>query len=367
VLSVDWHNVIRVAAIDCADDANTATCREYEVMGYPTLKFFPPLADAKDVGEERKTKDKSVESIRADMMDYVARCKNNASVPGTDSWPRLDPFRSDDTAELWPPSSKAQWAVLIVDSRDSSAAAEALLDATGTSLGLGQAVLRRASAEDAPRRLFLALGGAPGQPGVFAVKRDGLKAEDLNGGSDRVGFASAISAFAQREAHSLSSAADEDLASQNGAADAAVEPHHVVRSESEIRRRRYTVYMADLERGLLYSLAHEVAQHSSIAGDALAALDAYLEVLVRYFPARQSTRRFLVELRTWVSSHDDVVKGVDMSEKVDELKFLLDAFSDLPSGGQWLGCSGSEAKYGGYPCSLWTLWHTMTVSHATVS
>ena len=30
-----------VAGIDCADDNNTATCREFEIMGYPTLKLFP--------------------------------------------------------------------------------------------------------------------------------------------------------------------------------------------------------------------------------------------------------------------------------------------------------------------------------------
>ena len=40
----DWRNVVVVAGIDCADDNNTATCREFEIMGYPTLKLFPAHA-----------------------------------------------------------------------------------------------------------------------------------------------------------------------------------------------------------------------------------------------------------------------------------------------------------------------------------
>ena len=47
-----WHRVVRVGALDCADEANSATCREYEVMGYPTLKFMPPGGAEKEVGEE---------------------------------------------------------------------------------------------------------------------------------------------------------------------------------------------------------------------------------------------------------------------------------------------------------------------------
>ena len=31
-----------VAGIDCADENNTATCREFEIMGYPTLRLYGP-------------------------------------------------------------------------------------------------------------------------------------------------------------------------------------------------------------------------------------------------------------------------------------------------------------------------------------
>lgn len=61
--------------------------------------------------------------------------------------------------------------------------------------------------------------------------------------------------------------------------------------EGEIKRRRYTVYLSDLEKTMLYSLNHEVAQHAVITGDTLNALQDYVDVLVRYFPGRKSTMR----------------------------------------------------------------------------
>ena len=34
----------------------------------------------------------------------------------------------------------------------------------------------------------------------------------------------------------------------------------------------------------------------------------------------------------------------------------------LPKKAKWVGCAGSEEHYRGYPCSLWTLFHTLTVN-----
>ena len=51
-----WRGVMAVAAIDCAVEANMAVCREYEIMGYPTIKFFSPNTPAGDMGHERQSR-----------------------------------------------------------------------------------------------------------------------------------------------------------------------------------------------------------------------------------------------------------------------------------------------------------------------
>ncbi len=112
-----------------------------------------------------------------------------------------------------------------------------------------------------------------------------------------------------------------------------------------MRRRRYTAHLADLEKAVLYSLSHEVSQHSAVTGEVLAALQDYLHVLARHFPSgrrRRATGNFLEALSDWTDGHEDAVRGEDFAEKVQELRFLTSAFQDLPD--EWTGCRGSEAR-----------------------
>ena len=45
---------------------------------------------------------------------------------------------------------------------------------------------------------------------------------------------------------------------------------------------------------------------------------------------------------------------------------LLTDDTRLPVAVEWRHCKGSELKYRGYPCSLWTLFHVLTVSQTEI-
>ncbi len=45
-----------------------------------------------------------------------------------------------------------------------------------------------------------------------------------------------------------------------------------------------------------------------------------------------------------------------------QLMDTVERDSFLPTTVDWRHCSGSQIKYRGYPCSLWTLFHVLTVS-----
>ena len=95
-----WRSVIGVAAIDCAMEYNMPTCREYEVMGYPTLKLFSPNTPAGDMGQERVNRmDKTIDSIQSDMIKFIRdlQISGNVSRIGKD-WPNLVPL--DVTGKL---------------------------------------------------------------------------------------------------------------------------------------------------------------------------------------------------------------------------------------------------------------------------
>ena len=126
-------------------------------------------------------------------------------------------------------------------------------------------------------------------------------------------------------------------------------------SASEIKRRRYTVFLRDAETALMYALSHEVGQRKVIGGKSLTTLKQLLRVLRVYYPSNQGkTHEFLRRLDEWVAGHDDAIKGSDLENTIVKLK-------GKTKPGEYLGCKGSASNYGGYPCGLWTLWHLLTI------
>jgi transglutaminase-like putative cysteine protease len=55
-------------------------------------------------------------------------------------------------------------------------------------------------------------------------------------------------------------------------------------TRADLKRRRYTVYLSDLEKTVVYALTHEVAQHRTPTGEQLAALFDFVKALVDFFP-----------------------------------------------------------------------------------
>ena len=80
-----WSDVISVAAIDCAEEENMPICRDYGIMGYPSLKFFPPQAPISNQGFLRKGHSYEPKVIKGDMLAFVENMPNNHSNAGFSS------------------------------------------------------------------------------------------------------------------------------------------------------------------------------------------------------------------------------------------------------------------------------------------
>ncbi|ELV13151.1 Sulfhydryl oxidase 2 [Tupaia chinensis] len=83
------------------------------------------------------------------------------------------------------------------------------------------------------------------------------------------------------------------------------------------------LYTADLESGLHYLLRVELAAHRSLAGAELRTLRDFVTIMAK-------------------------ISGIL-----------------LPNHIKWVGCQGSRPELRGYPCSLWKLFHTLTVRAST--
>lgn len=123
--------------------------------------------------------------------------------------------------------------------------------------------------------------------------------------------------------------------------------------------RKDQVYMVDIENAISYALGHEVVQHKVIRGEALTALQNFLEVLVKYLPARPAVHQFLSSLYKHSTIHGDSFEGKQLAEVI---KSLQSQASVLPDHQPWVGCQGSEPNFRGYPCGLWVTFHVLTVN-----
>eukprot|EP00057_Strongylocentrotus_purpuratus_P030119 XP_780768.2 PREDICTED: sulfhydryl oxidase 2 [Strongylocentrotus purpuratus] len=124
------------------------------------------------------------------------------------------------------------------------------------------------------------------------------------------------------------------------------------------------VYMLDLESAIQYSLRQEVSLRSHIEGEELQALTNYVGVLSKYFPGRPEVMSFLSTIHQWLLEKEGT------SIPIQEWLTLVDPTKEpgigLPDRVEWIGCRGSEPQFRGYPCGLWTLFHTLTVSQASL-
>jgi len=121
------------------------------------------------------------------------------------------------------------------------------------------------------------------------------------------------------------------------------------------------LYQLDLENALRYSINHEISSMKSIDGEKMKALQKYLAVLAAYFPLRRNN--VYLEVIRDVVEKKSAMTGEEFSQlaKTTEEE-MSPVYSGTPR--QWIGCKGSTDSYRGYPCGLWTMFHTLTVNFA---
>ncbi len=91
-----WHSkVIRVAAIDCGDEANEILCRDFNIDFYPTLKLLPAQL-VKSVQQITSFRSDKLDALVTKMILFI---ENHQYKPA--SWPLLEPFTSKQIDALF--------------------------------------------------------------------------------------------------------------------------------------------------------------------------------------------------------------------------------------------------------------------------
>lgn len=359
-----WKDLVSVAAMDCAAEENAASCRKYEVQGYPTLKFFAPGTLDGDIGVYRDSYDQSISSIMNDAIDFIESLQKSEDSRIATYWPNLIPFQTNgsDLQDLWTSSQNNSFTILFLEYGNSYTGAYVMLDmAYKISTSNVSINMRRIQiSDDGSDQDFLDELDLPfGQPGMVALNRD-LNLLNITQDfsiSPRLRWRNAIEDFINENGGYINHINIETSFIQDDDFDDEENIGQLeVTERDEVSRRRYTVFMSDMEHTIFYALSQEVSQHVVLEQDAIIALKSFAAVLHNFFPGSMEMTEFLKDFYIWIHEQSQVT-----GEQVSN--WISNNVTFETSDG-WIGCKGSEDRFGGYPCGLWTLWHTLTVSQA---
>ncbi|KAJ8929359.1 hypothetical protein NQ314_017963 [Rhamnusium bicolor] len=359
----DWQDVIAIGVIDCSNDDNYPICRDFEVMAYPTLRYFHEnyKEGPKNFGMKVYA-GSDVNEHRQKLIQVIV----NEQIEGRGKmYPNLLPYTYDNKSKLFESvPEKVEYVFLIIQEPSQFLGHEVIMDLHK----IKDFVVRYAYNNNTELVKSLNINKFPA---LYVIGRDNTF-QALNSITDnRESYKATIRTFLIPK-HINVPLDDKNNKMYTGKwADAPVPDMTAFMQERErealkekVKKMGDVIFQMDLETALRYSLKHEIASVKEITGEKLEALKAYLNILVKYFPFGKYGQSFLVELRDYVSS-EAVVKGTEIG------KMLQDAEKEdrqvFSSPQQWLACKGSSPTYRGYPCGLWKMFHYLTINAADSS
>lgn len=114
-------------------------------------------------------------------------------------------------------------------------------------------------------------------------------------------------------------------------------------------------HMHDLYNAVRYTLFHEVTTHKILNTTQIIILKRFVEVLDNYFPFRDHYgKTFIGNLFNWLNNQE---YQIDI-----KMYTAFIAAGSFPEFKPYISCRASEDGFREYPCSLWLLFHVLTVN-----
>ncbi|XP_057611728.1 sulfhydryl oxidase 2 [Chionomys nivalis] len=332
----DWSAAIRVAALDCAEEKNQDVCRTYDIHFYPTFRYFKAFTKEFTTGENFKGPDRELRTVRQTMIDFLQNHTEGTRPPAC---PPLDPIQPSDILSLMD-SHSGQYHAIVFESSGSYVGREVILDL----IPYENIVVSRALDKD---KAFLGTLGISSVPSCYLIYP--------NGSHGLVNVAKPLRSFFSSYLKSLPDVRKKSLSLPE-------KPNKEENSEVMVWEEfdRAKLYSADLESGLHYLLRVELAAHKSLAGTQLKTFKDFMTVVAKLFPGRPPVKKLLETLQEWLANLPlDKIPYNAILDLVNNKMRISGIF--LTSHIKWVGCQGSRLELRGYPCSLWKLFHTLTV------
>ncbi|KAH0504090.1 Sulfhydryl oxidase 1 [Microtus ochrogaster] len=327
----DWRPALNLAVLDCADETNNDVCRDFNIAGFPTVRFFKAFSKNSS-GTTLPVAGANVHTLRRRLIDALESHR--------DKWPSacppLHPAKMKEIKEFFA-KNNTEYLALIFEDKNSYVGREVALDLSQRRVPVRRVlntesdVVSKFDVTDFPSCYLLFRNGSISRVPVLMESRPFYTSylRGLSGPTREALPTTAAPVSAENIAPTVWKLADHSK-----------------------------IYMADLESSLHYILRVEVGKFSVLEGHRLMALKKFVAVLAKYFPGRPLVQNFLHSINDWL--HKQPRKKIPYSF----FRTALDNRKEdavLVEKVNWVGCQGSEPHFRGFPCSLWVLFHFLTV------
>lgn len=340
---INWKNVIKLAVIDCSVEENNEICRQFEVMAYPSIRYLHEyyVKGNGNVGDKIQISD-SHEKLKAQI---ITRMQNDQTIGRLKSAPSLsiESF-SDYSAAVKDLPNDINYTFLVLENVNSTVGSELALDLNDYPHIKIKRVHETSEIAD--------LANIKQFPGLIAISSSLEPTTLVPKDNKKLGLLKAVNSFLKSKNYVFPTRDD-------GSQEILTNEHS---DDKQVTLNTDLVYYSDLEKTIKTSLHTEITRFKTLTGEPLQSLLDYLDVIIVSFPFRGNLKEYLSELRTTLATRN-TWSGSDVYELVKRLETVHAPV--YTTNLEYVRCKGSQPKFRGYTCGLWTLFHTLTVNAAS--
>jgi thiol oxidase len=339
-----WGGRLKIGVIDCSEGKNQNPCREYNVMGYPSVK----LIHAKEEDPQHSKAFVGGRSADEVKLAYLELLKTQTSPPN--NWPDFNSLSFGDYLRL-ESSNLHKVIVLAFSDAKSSLALELVVLFTGKDKLIVRAVI------DDPVMASHMSVDTNDLPAVVFIRNKERKVLQKPPENKNL-----VTHYEKLISELVEIEVDKRDSPTLHTKPVSLTPGHSV-------RQPINASVEDILSAVGFAFHNEVPMHSMVSGPAFTALLEFVMLLEQVYS------RLLPEVGVAlkkVSQELHIAKPRHFITRRDWLKMIqqensggMQAFPTTP---HWYACKGTSPEHRGYPCGLWMLMHTATVlTHPVVN
>ncbi|XP_017008689.2 sulfhydryl oxidase 2 [Drosophila takahashii] len=355
-----WRRILKVHVFDCSKDENNEICRSFRIRRTPTLRYFPMAyqRNPDDLGTEITSR--NVKEIESELGLLLGKMKYFKMFT-----------KEDNITDIFRDNAHVKYVAMVFqmclsnflphfETGNSMEERFASIDDCNEANPVVSSIGRNTLLELLPynevvirvfddHEVYSKFGISP-VPNLIVLLNRSIKPLFLTPEIDNSkAYAGAIRQFLVFADHKPHKPLPKTLPTNiNEALRYEILEHHK-------HRRSHRVYRADLERAINQILKVELRRTSNFIGIKLSVLNNFLRLIYYLSPLKPEAKEKLYSLysKTKIKTR---LTGVSLEELV------FKALRNYPfDGNHYIGCIASQPFLRGFSCSLWTLFHYLTV------